>query len=168
LIVLVGLVLLLRAGFQAAPHQPVSDGDSRIVAYQGEDVLGGGQPRLEQVLGHGKPVVLNFFAGQCPSCRAEMPEFQRVADSYSGKVVFAGVDVGPFTGLGSHEDARRLLRDLHITYAAGYAVSDAPLRQYQVEAMPTTLIFDAGGSQVFHRSGVVTEAELRGQLQRLA
>jgi thiol-disulfide isomerase/thioredoxin len=138
------------------------------VAYQGEDVLGGRQLRLEQVLGQGRPVVLNFFAGQCPSCRAEMPEFQRVADSYSTKVVFLGVDVGPFTGLGSHEDARKLLRELRITYAAGYAVSDAPLRRYQVEAMPTTVIFDAGGNQVFHTSGVVAEAELRGQLQRLA
>jgi thiol-disulfide isomerase/thioredoxin len=80
--------------------------DFAVVAYQGESAFGGEQGRFSQVFAQNKPVVLNFWAGQCPPCRAEMPEFQKVADEYKDSVLFVGVDVGQFTGLGTHDDAR--------------------------------------------------------------
>jgi thiol-disulfide isomerase/thioredoxin len=83
-----------------------------LVAYQGEAVLGTGETTFPRVFEQGKPVILNFWAGQCPPCRAEMPAFQRVADEFEGKVQFIGVDIGVFTGLGSHADARQLLTEL--------------------------------------------------------
>jgi thiol-disulfide isomerase/thioredoxin len=109
-------------------------------------------------------VVLNFFAGACAPCRAEMPAFQKVADEYQGRVIFVGVDVGPFTGLGTHDDAARLLKDLGIRYPAGYAVDATPLALY-VLGMPTTVVFDARGQLVTKVTGTMTEAQLVTALQ---
>jgi len=113
------------------------------------------------------PIVLNFWAGQCPPCRAEMPAFQRVADELEGKVLFVGVDVGPFTGLGSHDDARRLLMELGIRYPAGYAVDASTIRLYEVTSMPTTIFFSRTGERMSTAPGMLTESQLRANVQRI-
>jgi thiol-disulfide isomerase/thioredoxin len=141
--------------------------DFSIVAYQGDDVLGGKETTFSQVFQQKKPVVLNFWAGQCPPCRAEMPEFQKVADDYAGKVVFVGIDVGPFTGLGSHDDARRLLQELGIRYPAAYATDASPLQPYGVRAMPTTVYLSADGKILDTVNGVVHEDQLRSELKNI-
>ena len=160
------LVPLLRSA--TVPTAPISGNDFRIVAYQGEDVLGGYESQFSHVTAQGKPVVLNFFAGQCPPCRAEMPGFQRVADEFHGKVTFVGVDIGPYVHLGSHDDAKRLLGELNVRYPAAYAVDSTPLTIYSVLGMPTTVIFDSKGKVVETHTGILTEGELRQKLMALA
>jgi thiol-disulfide isomerase/thioredoxin len=166
------LILIASVSCTAAPSTGgggSSDGvqDFAMVTYQGEDVLGGKNVKFSQVFQQKKPVVLNFWAGQCPPCRAEMPEFQEVADEYQGKVIFVGVDVGPFTGLGNHDDAQRLLQELGIRYPAAYAVDNAPLRPYGVRAMPTTVYLSADGKIQATTNGIVREEQLRSQLKTL-
>ncbi len=141
--------------------------DFSIVAYQGDDLLGGKQSKFTDVFRQKKPVVLNFWAGQCPPCRAEMPEFQKVADEYEGKVIFVGIDVGPFTGLGNHDEARRLLDELGIKYPAAYAVDASPLQPFSVKAMPTTVYLTADGNVRSTVNGIVREAQLRSELDAL-
>ena len=165
-LVVVGAVLLLpRSGNPPPAARP---GDFRLGAYQGQDVLGGQQASFSHVLGLGKPVILNFFAGQCPSCRVEMPGLQRAADAYRGRALVVGLDVGPFVGLGDHQDAIRLLRELNISYPAGYAVDATPLSTYKVLGMPTTVFFNRSGKVVKEYTGsIVSEAELRAELAEL-
>ncbi len=151
-----------------APQTPTSSGkDFTVVAYQGQDVFGGQEVKFSNVLGRGKPIVLNFWGGKCPPCRAEMPEFQKVADDFAGKVTFVGIDVGPFTGLGTHDDAQKLLKDLGIRYPAGYAVDPSPLQPYGVRAMPTTVYISAKGDIVDTVNGAVREPQLRAAVQEL-
>lgn len=159
---------------KAAPVMPTSVArkavnvpNFELVAYQGEDLLGGREAKFSEVFEQGKPVVLNFWAGGCPPCRVEMPSFQAVADEYEGRVVFVGVDVGLFTGLGDHESARKLLDELDIRYPSAYAVDASALRQYEVTTMPTTVFFDSRGRVVARRTGVVTEGDLRGVVDQL-
>ncbi len=166
LLLMVGLLLLLRSA--TVPTAPLSGVDFRVVAYQGEDTLGGHESQFSHVTAQGKPVVLNFFAGQCPPCRAEMPGFQKIADEFQGKVIFVGVDIGPYVHLGSHEDAERLLSELHVRYPAAYAVDSSPLTIYNVLGMPTTVIFDSKGKVVERHTGILTEGELRQKLMALA
>jgi thiol-disulfide isomerase/thioredoxin len=135
-----------------------------MVAYQGQDVLGGSEVNFSHVLAQGKPVVLNFFAGACAPCQAEMPGFQKVADQFGNRVIFVGLDVGSFTGLGTHDDAERLLRQLGIRYPAAYAVDTTPLTQY-VQGMPTTVVFDAKGKVSSRFTGTVIQAQLDRALQ---
>ena len=84
--------------------------------YQGENKLGARELDLAQL--RDKPVVLNFWAGLCPPCRAEMPDLQAFYDQFKDRVTLIGIDLGRFTGLGSEQDARDLLQDLDITYPA--------------------------------------------------
>ena len=52
-------------------------------------------------------------------CRAEMPQFQAFHEEFKDQVTLLGIDLGPFTGLGSHEDADELLQELGVTYPDG-------------------------------------------------
>jgi len=138
-----------------------------LVAYQDQATLGGDQLDFSRLLGQGKPVVLNFWAGLCPPCRQEMPGFQRAYDALNGAVTLVGVDFGPFTGLGSHDDARRLLQQLNIRYPAGYALTAEVLRAFDARSMPTTVLFDAHGRVATRHAGYYAEDQLRADIQRL-
>ena len=165
-----GTVLLAgcAAGSGEGSGKTVAAPDFPIVAYQGEALLGGAETRFAAVFRQGQSVVLNFWAGQCPSCQAEMPSFQRVADEYQGRVLVVGIDVGRFTALGGQQSARQLLGDLLITYPAAYAVDDSPLRLYTIRSMPSTIFLDARGQIVDRASGLLTEELLRAKVARLA
>jgi thiol-disulfide isomerase/thioredoxin len=141
--------------------------DFKIEPLQGQAVLGGDITQFSQVLGKGRPVVLNFFAGNCPPCRAELPAFQRVADDYAGKVIFLSVDVGTYTGLGTRDQARQLLGNLGVRYPAAFAVDSAPVRLYEIQSMPTT-VFVTPSRGVFRKfAGMMLEDQMRAVLQEL-
>ena len=112
--------------------------------FQGEKVLGAEKMEMDQLLG--KPIVLNFWAGQCPPCRAEMPDLQRFYDGSKDEVTLLGIDVGQFTRLGTRRDARNLLKELGITYPAGYTGDASVVRKYKVLSMPTTVFINADGT----------------------
>ena len=140
--------------------------DFHMVAYQGQEVLGADELAVTQLFGRGKPVVLNFWAGLCPPCRAEMPGFQRVYDDLGDQFLLVGVDIGPFTGLGSNADARALLEELNISYPTAYATED-PTRSFAVLGMPTTMLFTAEGRIVAKHTGFLPEDALRSTLRDL-
>jgi len=143
------------------------DNGFALVAYQGEDVLGGKEVNFTDISRQGRPVVLNLWAGLCPPCRQEMPAFQRVYEDYKDELILVGVDVGPFVGLGSRADAQQLLRDLNITYPAAYAKSADIVREYQVLGMPTTVFFTPDGQVLRKVTGFMSEDSLRGEVTAL-
>jgi thiol-disulfide isomerase/thioredoxin len=146
---------------------PSSAPDFQIEPLQGQAIIGGEVSNFSQVLSNGKPVVLNFFAGNCPPCRAELPSFQRVADNYQAKVIFLSVDVGTYTGLGTRDQARQLLQDLGIRYPAAFAVDSSPVRLYGIQSMPTT-VFVTPKREIFEKfSGMLVEDQMRSELQKL-
>lgn len=151
---------VLSQGGQRAGTAAGGDTGVTLVAYQGSETLGGSRVDLGAVLGQGKPVVLNFFAGLCPPCRAEMPGFERVWQRYRDQVVLLGADIGPFLALGSHEDAKRLLAELKITYPAAY-VEENVVSRYRIVGMPTTIFYDAQGNEVGRHTGLMTEDQLQ-------
>jgi thiol-disulfide isomerase/thioredoxin len=140
-------------------------GDFAIVVYQGAEVFGGKQSRFARVFDQGMPVVLNFWAGLCPPCRAEMPGFQKVSTELAGKVLIVGIDIGEFTNLGTHQDAVNLYTKLGIRYPLAYAV-DSPLKLYHVQGMPTTVFLSSTGRVVDQTTGILTEDQLRSIIQQ--
>jgi len=120
-------------------------GDFELTVYQGEDVLGGQSVRFSEVLAQGRPVVLSMWAGLCPICRVEMLKLQGAYTEYHDRVLLIGVDIGPFIGLGSEEDARALLDELKITFPAGTTPDAGVVRDYRVLGTPTTLFVKPDG-----------------------
>ena len=163
-------VVLTACGALTSPTSTATKatgpGDFALVAYQGSDTFGGKQSHFARVFDQGKPVVLNFWAGLCPPCRAEMPGFQKLATELLGKVLFVGIDVGPFVDLGTHQDATNLYTQLGIHYPLAYAVDSAPLQLYQVHGMPTTVFLSSTGRVVDQETGIVTEDQLRKIIQQ--
>lgn len=141
--------------------------DFRLVLYQGADTLGAEELQFSSIFGQGKPVVLNFWAGLCPPCRAEMPDFQQVYDEFGGEFVLLGLDIGPFTGLGTREDGQRLLRELGITYPAGTTFEEITVAEYRVRGMPTTVFLTASGEIHDTHIGLMDKNTLRGKVETL-
>ncbi len=175
-LIVVALVLLFAAsrlglGGATSPgasaRRQIAAPDFRLTVYRGADVLGAEELEFSEVFRQGKPVVLNFWAGLCPPCRAEMPSFQKVYNDLGDQFILLGVDVGPFVGLGSHEDAQRLLRELNITYPTATTPDSDVVVNYKVRGMPTTVFLTPDGEIVETHVGFLDEATLRDKLQDL-
>ena len=104
----------------------------------------------------GRPIIINFWAAMCPPCRAEMPELQNFYNLYQGKVTIVGIDVGKQTGLGTTEEAIKLMETLNIDYLTGSLNDPDSLKTFNVSTMPTTIFMDSNGD-VFRRwTGAIT------------
>jgi cytochrome c-type biogenesis protein len=134
--------------------------DFEITVYQGAEVLGGETVRFSELLAQGQPVVLNFWAGLCPPCRAEMPDLQGVYEEYQGQVLLFGLDVGPFVGLGSRDEGRALLEELEVTYPAGTTFDANVVRDYQILGMPTTVFIKPNGEVVRTWGGLLNKDKM--------
>ena len=143
---------------RAPPAVDDSASDFRFTLFQGEDVLGASEMALSEL--EGRPLVLNFWARFCTPCWSEMPELQDFYEEYDDRVGLLGIDVGQFTGLGSHKDAGKLLDSLGITYPAGYTDDGRVVRDYQIRAMPTTAFITADGELFQTWSGSITREEV--------
>ncbi|MBM3958471.1 MAG: TlpA family protein disulfide reductase [SAR202 cluster bacterium] len=158
------------AASPTAPGGAVGAGDAAIAAqlpldieittYRRGDVIGGDRVRLSSVLARGKPVAVNFFAGLCPPCRAEMPHLQEVYDTHSDKFILVGVDIGPFTGLGTNADGRELIGELNVTFPTGSTQDRDLVRQFRVLGMPSTVFIKPDGSVHRKWDGALTREKL--------
>ena len=142
-------------------------GDFEIAAYQGEDALGGQVVKFSQVFAQGRPVVLNLWAGLCPICRTEMPELQAAYEKYGDRVLFLGVDIGPFVGLGDRDDALTLLDQLEITFPAGSTPDATIMRDYKVLGTPATYFIRADGEILQQWNGFLTGDQLNENVEAL-
>ena len=119
--------------------------DFSITLYQGQDVVGGEEISLHSLFGD-KPIVLNFWAGLCPPCRAEMPDLQEFNGKFEDRALLLGIDLGQFLGLGNQKDAQELLNELEVTYPAGFTADGNVIQDYRVLGMPTTIFIDIDGN----------------------
>ena len=150
------VLVLVSCGGQANPSYPNSligptkgsltaAPDFQVTVYQGDEILGGKEINFSDLLAQKKPVVLNFWAGLCPPCRAEMPDLQVFYDEFKDQVYLIGIDIGPLTDLGSRDDGRALLEELKVTYPAGTTEDTSVVGKYEVLGMPTTVFIDSQG-----------------------
>lgn len=131
--------------------------------YQGASEVGFPEGNLAAL--HGRPMVLNFWAGLCPPCRAEMPQFQVFYEEFKDDIMLLGIDIGPFMGLGSHRDADALLRELGVTYPTGWTDDGSVPRQYGVTGMPTTVFIKSNG-EIFEKSVGAIDANFLARATR--
>ncbi len=142
-VAIVAVIVFAVASSSGSSGEGSSAPDFNFSLYQGVSEVGYREGTLARL--HGRPMVLNFWAGLCPPCRAEMPQFQAFYEESKDEVLVLGIDIGPFTSLGSHSDADALLRELGVTYPAGWTDDGSVPRKYGVTSMPTTVFITSDG-----------------------
>ncbi|MCH2509499.1 MAG: TlpA family protein disulfide reductase, partial [Dehalococcoidia bacterium] len=83
-IAVVASVVFAVASSSGSSSQGAQAPDFDFSMFQGIEEVGfrdGNLARLE-----GKPMVLNFWAGLCPPCRAEMPQFQLFYEEFKEEI----------------------------------------------------------------------------------
>ena len=133
--------------------------DFPIIVSQGQDILGGEQVGMASLVGE-KPVIMNFWAAECPPCRAELPEFQKFYGEYHDRVLVLGIDLGQFTNQGTPEQGVALLTELGVGFPAGHTEDSEVLPKYQVLGLPTTVFINADGSIHTKWTGALNEEVL--------
>lgn len=150
-----------QTGREVTQAQIISNlpADFPIVPYVTDGVLPEGTSTLAALLAQGKPVILNFWAGNCPPCRAEMPGLQKMYDQLKSQVVLVGVDVGPFFGLGTHQQAKQLLQQLNITYPTGDTSDTSIVPKFKVAGLPSTYFLRPDGTVMKSWTGLIGESD---------
>ena len=97
----------------------------------------------------GEVVLLNFWASWCGPCRQEMPYLEQLQDRYASY----GFTV---MGVNVEEDsskARKMLKDVSVTFPILFDTSNSVSKAYKVAAMPTTVIIDRDGNMRYLHKG---------------
>ena len=99
--------------------------------------LNGNPIDLSQSIGT-KPVLLIFWASWCPSCRAEVPKINQLAEKYRGRGMdFVAVNVGYNDSVGR---AQAFVRKTKMEYPAYFDGTGKVTAQYKLIGVPTIIV----------------------------
>lgn len=118
----------------------------------------------------GKTVFLNFWATWCPPCRAEMPDIQRIYETYSTEgddaLIVLGV-AGPDQGSEkSEEEIKKFLEDNGYTYPVLMDTTGEQFANYGVYSLPTTFMIDRDGNVFGYASGQLNEDTMKSIIEQ--
>ena len=118
----------------------------------------------------GKTVFLNFWATWCPPCRAEMPDIQKIYETYSTEgddaLIVLGV-AGPNQGREKSEDGiKQFLEDNGYTYPVLMDTTGEQFAAYGVYSLPTTFMIDKEGNVFGYASGQLNEDTMKSIIQQ--
>jgi thiol-disulfide isomerase/thioredoxin len=132
-------------------------GEFEIKLYQGQDVYGGEVVSISSIFAEGKPVVINFYAGMCPTCIVELPRMQVAYEKYGEQVNFVLVDIGPFVGLGTELDGTNMLTAVKVQIPGGCADDVQVVRDYEVLGTPAAAFYYPDGTLSSQHAGLMSE-----------
>jgi cytochrome c biogenesis protein CcmG, thiol:disulfide interchange protein DsbE len=110
----------------------------------------------------GKPAIINVWAPDCFPCTRELPNLDRLAERYQGRV-----NVLALTAWGSPEAASALAASKHLTHMPLLTGGETFLQDLGVESVPTTFFVDASGQIVGRQVGIRSEGFFRAQAEKL-
>jgi cytochrome c biogenesis protein CcmG/thiol:disulfide interchange protein DsbE len=118
-------------------------------------VLGHSGQRVSLAEYAGKPLIVNFFASWCPSCKQETPMLARFYRTEHGAVPLVGMDENDTTG-----NALSFAKASDVTYPLAWDPNLTGANAYAVAAMPQTFFLNARHQLVYHVIGRITSTEL--------
>ena len=154
---MLGLGVIVAAGFIGASAFADPAPDFTLKSSTGENV------RLAEQ--RGQVVMLNFWASWCGPCRKEMPLLDEMSKRYSSAgFVLYGVNVEE-----DNTDAKKLLKELGVTFPVLFDTESKASSLYNVDAMPTTVVIDKKGEIRYVNRGYKPgdENKYRDQIREL-
>ncbi|CCH49784.1 TlpA family protein disulfide reductase [Pseudodesulfovibrio piezophilus] len=159
-IFLFSLFLVACSGGSPAEGEP----NSKDEGATGGEFQHMGVSELETYLtaNQGKPTLMFFWTTWCPSCKQEIPEMEALAKSHGDSVNVIAVSLDEkVEALETFFEKRKI--DLPV-----YIGDEELARQFGIEAIPTLVMFDKSGKQVFAKPGVFPHAMLKSMAEELA
>lgn len=127
----IAATVMLSAGAYAAAPTPAPD--FTLKSEAGDNI------RLAEQ--RGKVVMLNFWASWCGPCRQEMPLLDGIYKKYSKMgFVLLGINVEE-----DNTDAKKMLKNLGISFPVLFDTGNKLSVQYNLDAMPTSVMIDKKG-----------------------
>ncbi|MBN2081464.1 TlpA family protein disulfide reductase [bacterium] len=96
----------------------------------------------------GTPLVVNFWAGWCPPCKQEMPEFEKSYVAHNGAFEIIAVAVD------STYDPQGFFESQGFSYIGGLDIDGKT--KYVGQSIPVTVFIDRNGNQVARNEGRMT------------
>ena len=110
---------------------------------------------------HGKVVLLNFWATWCPPCRKEMPDLEALQNRFTDKeLVILGVSDE------KAETVRTFLAQKNYTYTILLDPGRSVSKQFEVDGLPKTFVFDRDGNLVAQSMDMRTGKQFLEMLER--
>ena len=123
--------------------------------------------RLVDIIGGGRPVIVNFYGATCPPCLREMPIFQQVYAERSGEFLMPGVDLTDVADFGSPEQAQELVEMTGVQYPLASVPHANLIVKYGLNKAPSTLFITGDGKLKRKVLGPVDLEEFDGMVQEL-
>lgn len=111
----------------------------------------------------GKVVIIHFWAGDCSSCKEEMPAMEKFYRQYGRKgLVILAVNVGQ-----RKDVVQKLAKEIGISYPVLLDPDQKMSKSYDVVGVPRTYLVDRKGVIRYKILGSASEATLKKQILSL-
>jgi len=104
-----------------------------------------------------KPLVLHFWATWCPTCKLEAPNLETVSKNY--EVLTIAVQSG------SDDKIKAYMKENHLNFQVINDANGKWAKQFNIEAYPTTFIYNAKGKLQFSEVGYTSIAGLLARVK---
>lgn len=118
----------------------------------------------------GKTVFLNFWATWCPPCRAEMPDIQKLYETYDTEgedaLIVLGIAAPNIGQEQSEEGITEFLEKNGYTYPVVMDRTGDIFAQYGITSFPTTFMIDRDGNLFGYVSGQLSEDMMKSIIEQ--
>ncbi|MFT4006795.1 MAG: cytochrome c biogenesis protein CcdA [Lacrimispora sp.] len=118
----------------------------------------------------GKTIFLNFWATWCPPCRAEMPDIQKIYETYDTEgddaLIVLGVAAPNYGDEKDEEGIKSFLKENGYTYPVLMDTNADLFGAYGIYSFPTTFMIDRDGNVFGYASGQLSEDTMKSIIEQ--
>lgn len=96
----------------------------------------------------GQPTLIDFWASWCQPCRESFPVLRKIQSDFSGKVQFVAINMDK-----EETDRIQFLKENPLSFEHLVDLKRDLKKQFEVKALPTTLVFDSKGKEILRLRG---------------